>query len=120
MSDWLIIGTGNRFRCDDAVGPLLADRLAYRGLKTLEHSGEGTGLINSWAPYRKVLLIDATSSNARPGTIHRINAIEQDLPIDLFHYSSHQFGIAQAIEMARTLAQTSRQALVDWYRGREL
>jgi len=109
VNDWLIIGIGNRLRRDDAVGPRVVDRLEKRGLQCQEHSGEGAGLISAWEAYPRVLLIDATRSDAKPGTIHQINAIEQTVPTDLFHYSSHQFGVAEAIEMARTLKRLPDQ-----------
>ncbi|MCG8427419.1 MAG: hydrogenase maturation protease [Chromatiales bacterium] len=108
-TDWLIIGIGNRLRRDDAVGPLLADRLAKQHLQVEEHSGEGMGLINAWQNHDHVILIDATQSGATPGTIHQIDAIEQTAPSELFHYSSHQFGLAEAIEMARILEQLPKK-----------
>ena len=79
------------------------DRLYQNGFSCIEHSGEGTGLINLWENHERVLIIDAMRSNQPPGTIRLINANRQQIPTDLFHYSSHQFGLAQAVELAKTL-----------------
>ncbi|MEI8395097.1 MAG: hydrogenase maturation protease [Rhodospirillaceae bacterium] len=105
MDDLLIIGVGNRFRRDDAVGPLVADRLMARGLPAIEHSGEGAGLIEAWSGARRVIVVDATSSGSARGTVRRIDAIAEALPSHFFRYSSHLFGLAEAIATARTLGR---------------
>lgn len=56
-----------------------------------------------WSGAACVHLIDAARSGAPPGTIRRIDAVTQTVPVNLFHYSSHAFGVAQAVEMARSL-----------------
>ena len=99
----LIIGIGNRFRTDDGVGPLVADRLGALGFETLEMSGEGAGLINAFEEASTVIIVDAMRSGADLGTVRHFNAITEELPTGLFAYSSHQFGLAEAVETARTL-----------------
>jgi hydrogenase maturation protease len=99
----LVIGIGNRFRSDDAVGPLIADRLAAAGIPAIEHGGDGPGLIEAWGDHETVILVDAMKSVAPAGTIRRIDAQAEPVPAGLFHYSTHQLGLAEAIEMARTL-----------------
>jgi len=101
----LVIGIGNRFRRDDGIGPILADRLAARGIESIEQSGEGTALMEAWSQADHVILIDAASSGAPPGTVHRFDAASEAVPAGLFHYSSHQFAVAEAIEMARVLGR---------------
>ena len=108
----LVIGVGNRFRRDDAVGPLVADRLAGRGFRVIEASGEGAALIETWNPEQSVVLIDAARSGAEPGTVHRFDAATQVLPSGLFHYSSHQFAVAEAIELARALGRLPERLIV--------
>jgi hydrogenase maturation protease len=44
-------------------------------------------------------------SGAEIATIHRIDAHTQSIPSQFFHYSSHAFGVAEAIELARSLNQ---------------
>lgn len=101
MNGWLIIGVGNRLRRDDAVGPLIADRFGQRGVDTLEMNGDGLALIDGWAGYAGVIIIDAARSGAVPGTIHCINALQQPIPRNCFYSSSHQLGVAEGVELAR-------------------
>lgn len=109
----LILGIGNRFRSDDGVGPAVADRLNALGIPAQEHSGEGAGLIDAWSGAADVVVIDATQSGAEPGTIVRLDAIGAALPRDLFRYSSHLFGLAEAVETARALGRLPDR-LVIW------
>jgi len=46
----------------------------------LEREGESTGLIESWSGAKALWLVDAVSSGARPGTVHRVDASQDDLP----------------------------------------
>ena len=100
-----VIGVGNRFRSDDGVGPLVADRLAEAGVEAMEHSGEGAGLMAAWSGVDRVVLVDATRSGAPPGTLVRLDAVAAALPRDLLRCSSHLFGVAEAVETARVLGR---------------
>jgi hydrogenase maturation protease len=111
----LIIGVGNPYRRDDGAGHVAASRIAELGLasvRVLEVSGEGTSLMDFWEDTDCVILIDAVSSGAAPGTIHRLDASEQEIPSDFFHYSTHAFSVAEAVEMARTLGQLPPQVVI--------
>lgn len=100
----LVIGIGHSFRGDDAVGPLVAESLrATPGLDILVHHGEGTDLMERWAGYDRVILVDATCSGTEPGTIRVWDAVAEALPASLFPKGSHVFGLAEGIEMARIL-----------------
>ena len=46
----------------------------------LEREGESTGLIESWSGAKALWLVDAVSSGARPGTVHGVDASQDDLP----------------------------------------
>jgi len=109
----LILGVGNRYRRDDGVGPAVADRLTALGIAVQEHSGEGAGLMDAWSGAERVIVVDATQSGAEPGTIVRLDAGTQELPGGLFRYSSHLFGLAEAVEMARALGRLPGE-LVIW------
>lgn len=102
----LLIGIGNEFRSDDAAGILAARRIRAKnlpGLAVMEHEGAGMDLLDVWVNVNAVLVIDAVSSGTRPGTIHRIDARRQIVPEELFRYSTHSFGLAQAVELSRGL-----------------
>ena len=97
----LIIGVGHPLRGDDAVGPRAAELLAKQGFETRILDGEGARLIDAWQDRNTVVVIDALSSGAAPGTIKIIDAIAEKVPPGLFRYSSHAFGLAEAIETSR-------------------
>lgn len=116
MSDVLFVGVGNRWRRDDGVGPVvvqaLAQALAGHGARAMEHGADGAGLIDIFASAAAVVLIDATRSGAAPGTVQRFDAVAGPLRADLFHYSTHRFGLAEAVETARALGQLPARLLV--------
>jgi hydrogenase maturation protease len=112
MSKPLIIGVGNRWRSDDGVGPWAADRLAERGLEAVEESGEGARLIALFEAHEDVVVIDAMRSGAATGTLRRFETATEPLPAGCFHYSSHQFALAEAVETARALGRLPRRLIV--------
>ena len=115
MTPHLVVGVGNDFRGDDAAGLFTVRSLrrslheATRGAELpgvdiLEQSGEGAALIEAWRGYETVILVDAARSGAAPGTVHRIEVGAGPLPALLAgRLSSHAFGVARAVEMARAL-----------------
>lgn len=105
MTHVLIIGVGNEFRGDDAAGLIVARHLRERlpGVAVREAAGEGAALMELWKGFDPVFLIDAVASGADAGTIHRLEAHTGPLPTTFFRYSTHAFGVAEAIEMARVL-----------------
>ena len=104
----LVIGLGNAFRGDDGVGRVVARRLreiALPGVTVREESGEGAALMEAWMDAGAVILVDAVQSGAAPGTIHRLDATRTPVPSRFFHYSTHAFSVAEAVELARALNQ---------------
>jgi hydrogenase maturation protease len=104
----LVIGIGNEYRRDDAVGLQVARRLEeirLPGVSVREASGEGAALMEMWKGMDSVIVIDAVQSGAIPGTIHQLEARNGPMPTGFFHYSTHAFGVAEAIELARALDQ---------------
>ncbi|MGQ9571722.1 MAG: hydrogenase maturation protease [Dehalococcoidia bacterium] len=120
-SGMLVIGLGNQYRRDDAVGLIVARRLkeaAPEHVRVLEESGEGAALIESWKGADAVILIDALHSGAKPGTVHRLNAHTQPIPTKFSHCSTHAFSIAEAIELARALGQLPPRLIVYGVEGK--
>lgn len=104
----LVLGIGHLFRGDDGIGHLVAERVAalnLPGMTALAHHGEGSDLMERWAGYDRVVVVDATRSDTAPGTIRRWDAVAEQLPAALFPKSSHLFGLAEAVEMARLLGR---------------
>lgn len=116
MKNVLIIGIGNAFRSDDAVGMLVVQQLREfdsADFTVIEQSGEGTALLNAWSGYSQVILIDAVSSGSAPGTVHRIDLREEaDLSRYRRAFSSHDFGVPGAVEMARALGKLPPKLLL--------
>ena len=111
----VIIGVGNEYRSDDGAGIVVARRLRTlfpTGVTVLEESGEGAALMQAWHGADGVLLVDAVRSGAPPGTIHRLDALAASVPTGFFHYSTHAFSVAEAVELARSLDQLPPQLVV--------
>jgi hydrogenase maturation protease len=104
----LVIGFGNRWRGDDAVGPLVAERLGRAGYDTIEIEADGTLLIEAWAGREWAVVVDAMASGAPPGTVRRFDgaeALAESLPRGSFRSSTHLIGLADAVELARALGR---------------
>ena len=117
----LIIGIGNEYRGDDTVGLIVARRLKERladSAKILEQSGDGAALMDAWRDAEKVIIIDAVMSGAEPGTIHRFDANARPITKDAFRCSTHAFGVAETIELARALGEISRSLVVYGVEGK--
>jgi hydrogenase maturation protease len=105
LSKTIIIGIGNEFRGDDAAGLVVAKRLktAQSTAEVQEQSGEGAALMASWTGYDSVIIIDAVEAGGEPGEIFSFDVITEPLPTKFFHYSTHNFSVAEAVETARAL-----------------
>jgi hydrogenase maturation protease len=111
----LVIGIGHPDRGDDAVGRLVAARLrdhAPDGVTILETDGEAGKLLDLFGDADDVIIVDAGLSGARPGTIHRLDAVAASLPRPMFAMSSHAIGLVESIELARALGALPRRCVV--------
>ena len=108
LSSALLIGVGNPFRGDDGVGGVVIHRLRGQnlpGFTIMEETGDGAELLEAWKGASAVILVDAVQSGAAPGTIHRLDATTEKLPKWFSHCSTHAFGVAEAIELGRTMGE---------------
>jgi len=108
----LIIGCGNPDRADDAAGLLVAARLRELGIDARSHGGDMLALIDEWSSEQEVIMVDAVVSGARPGAITTWDARKAVLPRDCFSCSTHAFGMAEAVELARALGLLPRTLIV--------
>jgi hydrogenase maturation protease len=101
----LIIGCGNPDRGDDAAGILVVRRLRSMGIPAQEQSGEALALMESWGKEgnQPVILVDAVVTGMPAGTVTIWDARKAPVVGDYFRCSSHAFGVADAIELARIL-----------------
>ena len=106
---YLVIGVGNRHRGDDAVGPIVAEALAALwsdSIDTAVVEGDLSTLPLLWSAEQNVIIVDAAvvvdQSVAVPGTVIQFDGLSHRWPVET-GVSSHGFGLATAIELARRL-----------------
>jgi len=99
MSERLVIGIGNPDRGDDAAGVRVA-RSVHRG-RVIEWA-DCSVLMDLWDRVDDVIVVDAMRSGLPPGSVCRFDAGLEPLPARAFP-SSHSFGLAETVELARSL-----------------
>lgn len=70
------------------------------------------GLLDVWQNVETVIVIDAVSSNAPPGTFYRFDALTQPLPFEVSFHSTHALSVPEAIALGRTLGQLPASLLL--------
>jgi hydrogenase maturation protease len=116
----LVLGVGNEYGRDDAVGLAVARRLAGHvpaGVTVVECEQEPSRLIDAWAGAATALVVDAVHSGAPPGTLHRFDASTEPIPTRIFRTSTHAFGVGDAIELSRVLGTLPPHVVVHGVEG---
>jgi hydrogenase maturation protease len=116
----IVIGLGNEFRHDDAIGLIAARRLRERGVAAEEHQGDVVALVERWKGAVAAILIDAVTSGAAPGTVYRIDVSTLPLNREQFKGSTHALGLADTIELSRALSTLPARMLVFGVEVRDL
>jgi hydrogenase maturation protease len=106
--DVVVIGCGNLLRGDDAVGPMLIRRLWEQGVPDdgvllVDGGTAGMDVAFKMRGARKVVIVDASSTGAAPGTVYQVPADELESlpPLDGLH--SHSFRWDHALSFGRWL-----------------
>ena len=116
----LVIGLGSPDRGDDAVGPIVASRIAalrFEGVQVVERE-DPTSLIELWSNRTLAVVVDAVRSGAGPGTLTIMEAgvVGAPVPGDAWsaagHGGTHAFGLAAAVELARALNRLPRRLVL--------
>jgi hydrogenase maturation protease len=118
----MVIGIGNEYRSDDGAGLRVLRALREKmlaGTVLIECTDEGIDLPETWKTASSVIVIDAVSSGAQPGTIYRLDALAQPISTDLSFQSTHSFGITEMIELARILGQLPARLIVYAIEGKD-
>jgi hydrogenase maturation protease len=111
----VVIGVGNAWRGDDGAGLEVARRIAARppeGVRVVVQQRDQICLFEVWDEADDAVIVDAASSGAPPGTIHRYDAGGGPLPARLSRSSTHAFGVVEAIELCRALGRLPRSLTV--------
>jgi hydrogenase maturation protease len=102
-----VVGCGNPLRADDGVGPLLVRRLREagvpRGVRLVDGGTAGADVAAQMRGAKRVIVVDASSTGAAPGTVYRVPGREvEDMP-PLSGLHSHSFRWDHALAFARWL-----------------
>jgi hydrogenase maturation protease len=112
----VVIGVGNEYRKDDAVGLYVARRLAdlqLQGVEVICGISDGSALLDLWYGRERCFVIDCACSQSSAGAIFRFNAGVDRIPVDLFSVSStHNISIAAAVALAEAVARLPRSLIV--------
>ena len=102
----IVLGVGNPDRGDDAAGRKVARLLRWmmpHDVEVTEHDGEATDLLSRIEGAAAAFLVDACVSDSTAGAVHRFDVGSAPHPQRVFGVSTHGFGLAEAIELARAL-----------------
>lgn len=98
----VVIGVGNPYRRDDAIGPRLAEEIEQLDLpwvRVVYSDGEPTGLIEAWTGVPLAIIVDAARHNPRSaGTIYR-STVDGMRPGG----GTHGLGIPEAVLLGEAL-----------------
>ncbi|MGO4879381.1 MAG: hydrogenase maturation protease [Bryobacteraceae bacterium] len=114
-----IIGCGNLERGDDAAGLLVVRRLRALGMDAEEHAGDGLALIERWQGCDTVILIDTVVTGGAPGTVSVWEGREVPVAADVCRGSTHAFGVAEAVKLARALDRMPARLWIYGIEGRQ-
>jgi hydrogenase maturation protease len=110
-----VLGVGNAWAGDDAAGLLVARMVRERApgsVAVIEHEGEPTALLDVWDRAKLAIAVDATSGGGGPGAVRVMEATHEPLPAHLTGTSTHAYGLADAIELARALGRLPERLIV--------
>ncbi len=115
MSDIIILGIGNPFRGDDAAGFAVIDRLEGKVKASVDlkkQRGDVSELLDVFAGYKTVYIVDACCADAAAGTWERIDGQLQPLPAENTQTSTHGLGVSQAMAIAKNLGSLPAKLII--------
>ena len=89
-------------RSDDAAGVLVGERLRKMGIEAQFSSGEAADLLDAWEDADDVVIVDAVVTGAPVGTLQVWDGAQPNFA-GMTTASTHSFGAAEAIRLARSL-----------------
>jgi hydrogenase maturation protease len=117
-----VIGVGNEWRGDDAVGLLVVRRLKADQVPEVsiaECRGTVTAVREAWKDAAGVIVVDAVFSGGRPGAIYRFNIHDGEAPVQLSRSpSSHGLGVAEALALGRLFQELPPYLIIYGIEGR--
>ncbi|MGK7345636.1 MAG: hydrogenase maturation protease [Candidatus Nitrospinota bacterium M3_3B_026] len=122
MNGKVLIGVGSEDRGDDAAGLRIVRALrdmVPRSVEVVEAPGEGARIMEAWQGFHFTRVFDAVSSGAPPGTIVKLDPRKDPFPAAFFRSSSHTFGLAEAVELARSLGALPPSLMIYGVEGKD-
>ena len=121
----LLVGIGNRMRGDDAVGPVVADRVAALGLAGVVVATDPEPLalldrLQDGTRHEHVVVVDATAPLGRPGRLRVLREADGAWSLPSPPVGSHDLGLAGVLALARTLALLPPYLTVVGVEGQDL
>jgi len=113
----LVIGCGNRDRGDDGAGVMVAERVRELGVEAEICTGEALALIETWNGIDDVVVVDAVVTGAPAGKVWLWEGAEVNVERSV-SVSTHGFGVAEAIKLARLLDRLPNRLRVFGIEGR--
>lgn len=114
--NFLVVGIGNAFRGDDALGLLIARFLKryFAGrVKIVEVDISFDELIQTWGKFQLVIIIDAVKSESDEiGKVYRFELWEAEIPSKLEFFSTHALGVAEYINLAKVLGNLPAKVII--------
>jgi len=115
----MVIGIGNRYRGDDAIGPLIIERLLskmFPNISISESDGEPTGLISLFQGCDWCIIIDAIipniERNISSGMVVLLDLLMEENNQCTELCSTHAGGVFEAIGIARVLGYLPKRVFL--------
>ncbi len=103
---WWVVGIGNYFRGDDAVGLHIARRVAQwadPNVKVTTYHDTVLPLLDLFAADRHILVVDAVRSATKPGTVYRLDLLTHLENRNFAFPSNHLLDLPAIVGLAREL-----------------
>ena len=110
----VVLGVGNAYRGDDAVGLAVAGRVRERApeLEVVVCEQEPIQLLDAWAGAELALLVDAVLPAARQGPCTGWTRLRNRCRRRCSAAPTHAFGVAEVVELGRALGRLPGRLLV--------
>ncbi|MGD9518109.1 MAG: hydrogenase maturation protease [Armatimonadota bacterium] len=117
MADRIVVlGVGNELRSDDAVGVIVARRIAdlspMENVTVVEGHTGGLNLLFDLEEADWAIIVDALDLGTQPGTVAVFEADEADVRVVERAASLHHVSLADVLELARLSGLTTRVTIV--------
>lgn len=112
---WIVIGLGNEHRSDDRCGLEVVRRLRGhlpRAVRLTEGPRDALRLLDLWAGAGRAIVVDAMQGNGRPGSVRRFEIEGTGALGHTVSTSTHGLGLAEAIEIGRSLGRLPERLTV--------